>query len=200
MLASILGISLGVLFARSKFVGKDLLNATCMLPFVLPPTVIGYILLELLGKNGLVGNITYKYLGWTPLFTWQACVVASFIVALPIMVSTSRGAFETVDRNLENVSYTLGHSWLQTFFLVTLPLASRGLVGGIVLTFARAIGEFGATLMLAGNIPGRTQTMPLAIYDAVQTGQDQLALGLVLLLSVLSLLVLLTTYKLGRQW
>ena len=199
-IAAVVGVALGLLFARVNFVGKDLVNAVCMLPFVLPPTVVGFFLLQLLGRHGPIGKVTTDLFGWTPLFSWQACVIAAFFVAVPIMISTARGAFESVDQNLERASYTLGRSRLDTFLYVTLPLASKGLAAGIVLTFARAIGEFGATLMLAGSIPGKTQTMPLAIYEAVQSNQDNLALGLVSLLSILSFAVLLLTYKLGRKW
>ncbi len=199
-LAAVAGIALGLAFARVNFAGKDLLNALCMLPFVLPPTVVGFILLQLLGRHGPIGKLIFDLCGWTPLFTWQACVIAAFFVAVPIMISTARGAFESVDQNLEKVAYTLGRSRLETFLFVTLPLSAKGLVAGAVLTFARAIGEFGATLMLAGNIPEKTQTMPLAIYDAVQSNQENLALGLVSLLSILSFAVLILTYKLGRKW
>lgn len=199
-LAAVFGVGLGFVFARASFAGKDLINAVCMLPFVLPPTVVGFFLLQLLGRHGPIGRVTTELFGWTPLFSWQACVIAAFFVAVPIMISTARGAFESVDQNLERVAYTLGRSRLDTFCFITLPLASKGLAAGIVLTFARAIGEFGATLMLAGSIPGRTQTMPLAIYEAAQSNQDSLALGLVSLLSLLSLAVLLVTYKLGRRW
>lgn len=117
-----------------------------------------------------------------------------------MMISTSRAAFESVDQNLEKVSYTLGRSFKDTFQKVTLPLAGRGLLAGCILTFARAIGEFGATLMLAGNIPGQTQTMPLAIYEAAQSNHEHLALGLVVVFSIMSVTILYLTYKLGQKW
>jgi molybdate transport system permease protein len=191
---------LGFLLARGTFKGRDFLNSCLMLPFVLPPTVLGFSLLELLGRNGALGSLLYKCFHYSAIFTWHACVIASFVVALPIMISTSRAAFETVDIDLEKVSYTLGHSRWHTFVNITLPLAAKGLAAGLVLTFARAIGEFGATLIVAGNIPSRTQTMPLAIYEAVQTNQESLALTLVALLATLSVIVLYFTYKLGRRW
>jgi len=200
LFAGLVGTALGYLLARATFRGRDLLNSCLMLPFVLPPTVLGFALLELLGRNGVLGSFLYNYFHYSAIFTWHACVIASFIIALPIMISTSRAAFEMVDTNLEKVSYTLGHSPWNTFVNITLPLAARGLAAGVVLTFARAIGEFGATLILAGNIPSRTQTMPLAIYDAAQTNQESLALVLVTLLSALSVGVLYATYKLGRRW
>src|SRR5271170_1324134 len=152
LFAGLVGTALGYLLARATFRGRDLLNSCLMLPFVLPPTVLGFALLELLGRNGVLGSFLFNYLHYSAIFTWHACVIASFIIALPIMISTSRAAFEMVDTNLEKVSYTLGHSPWNTFVNITLPLAARGLAAGVVLTFARAIGEFGATLILAGNI------------------------------------------------
>lgn len=198
VLAAVIGIALGYLFARSSFKGKNLLNSVCLLPFFMPPTVVGFILLELLGRRGFIGKLLYDNFHYSVLFTWEGCVIAAFVVSAPMMISSSRAAFEGVDRNLEKVSYTLGRSTRETFFHITLPLASRGLLAGGILTFARAIGEFGATLMLAGNTP-RTQTMPLAIYEAVTSNQEQLAIGLVLLFSTMSVCVLYATYKLGQK-
>jgi molybdate transport system permease protein len=200
LIATIIGGTIGYSFARSSFRGKNLLNALCMLPFFLPPTVVGFILLEILGRKGLLGAWLFDTFHYSPVFTWQACVIAAFVISLPMMISTSRAAFESVDQNLEKVSYTLGRSFKDTFQKVTLPLAARGLLAGCILTFARAIGEFGATLMLAGNIPGQTQTMPLAIYEAAQSNQEQLALGLVVAFSVMAVAILCLTYKLGQKW
>jgi molybdate transport system permease protein len=194
------GGALGYLFARTSFPGKDMVNAICLLPFFLPPTVVGFVLLELFGKKGPIGKFLFDTFHYTPIFTWHACVIAAFFISVPLMISTSRAAFETVDRNLENVSYTLGKSRFETFQHVTLPLAAKGLLAGCILTFARALGEFGATLMLAGNIPGQTQTMPLAIYEAAQSNQDKnLAFGLVLIFCTISVCVLYSTYRLGRK-
>jgi molybdate transport system permease protein len=176
------------------------INALCILPFFLPPTVVGFVLLELFGKKGPIGKFLFDTFHYSPLFTWHACVIAAFFISVPLMISTSRAAFETVDRNLENVSYTLGKTRMDTFLHVTLPLAAKGLLAGCILTFARALGEFGATLMLAGNIPGQTQTMPLAIYEAAQSNQENLAIGLVLLFCTISVCVLYSTYRLGRKF
>jgi len=137
--------------------------------------------------------------GWSVMFTWQAAVVASFVVALPFMIKTSRAAIEAVDRTLLDASYTLGHSELWTTLRVTLPLARRGIAAGAVLSFARAMGEFGATLMLAGNIPGRTSTMPLEIYGAVASGEWGRAHGLVLLFTGISALALYGANRLTRS-
>ncbi len=199
-ISAIIGIALGYFFARTSFKGKNFLNSLCMLPFFLPPTVVGFILLELLGRNGCIGSFLFRCFHYSPLFSWQACVIAAFVISLPMMISSARAAFESVDRNLEKVSYTLGRSRRDTFRYVTLPLAARGLLAGTILTFARAVGEFGATLMLAGNIPGQTQTMPLAIFEAAQSNHEQLAIGLVILFSTMSICVLYATYRLGQRW
>ncbi len=197
---SVAGTALGFLLARVRFPGRDVVDTLCTLPLVLPPTVVGFFLLCVFARRGALGQYLYALTGWTPMFTWQAAVIAAVVIALPIMVRTSRGAIESVDTTFEKVAYTLGQSGLSTFFKVTLPLSSKGLAAGIVLTFTRALGEFGATLMLAGNIPGKTQTMPLAIYQATQTGQDDLALGLVMLMTITSFGVIFWTNRIGSKW
>jgi molybdate transport system permease protein len=164
----------------------------------LPPTVTGYYLIVLLGRRGLLGQYIYKLTGWTVSFTWQAAVIAASVIALPLMVKSARAAIESVDPQYEIASYTLGKSEFQTFLRVTLPLARRGILAGIILSFARALGEFGATLILAGNIPGKTQTMPLAIYEAVISGEDVRAQMLALILTGVSVAVIYITNKLGR--
>jgi molybdate transport system permease protein len=200
VLVAISGTAFGYVLARVQFRGRSIVDALCMLPLVLPPTVIGYYLLEIFGRRGWLGQHIYHITGWSPLFTWQAAVIASCIIAFPIMVKTSRAAIESLDRSYEMVAYTLGKSRIETFFQITLPLASRGLLAGIALSFARALGEFGATLMVAGNIPGKTQTMPLAIYQATQTGNDALANTLVIFLTGSSFLILVAINKLGSRW
>jgi len=137
--------------------------------------------------------------GWSIAFTWYAAVVAATIMALPLLVRTAKAAFESVDRDLERAAFTLGCSELRTAVEVTLPLARNGILAGLVLAFARALGEFGATLMLAGNIPGKTATVPLAIYTAVQTGEDAAALLLVVVLSALSCVVIVAANRLGAR-
>jgi molybdate transport system permease protein len=152
----------------------------------------------LLGRRGLLGEPLYALTGWTVTFTWMAAVIAATVIALPLMIKSARAAIESVDIQYEIASYTLGKSEFETFFRITLPLASRGILAGIVLSFARAFGEFGATLMLAGNIPGRTQTMPLAIYEAVVSGEDDQARWLALILTVISVTVVYITNRLSR--
>jgi molybdate transport system permease protein len=151
-----------------------------------------------LGRHGLIGEYIYLLTGWTVAFTWQAAVIAATALALPLMVLSARAAIESVNPQYEIASYTLGKSQLATFFLITLPLARRGILAGIVLSFTRALGEFGATFMLAGNIPGRTQTMPLAIYEAVISGEDKRAQFLALILTGISVAAVYFTSKLSK--
>jgi molybdate transport system permease protein len=182
----LIGLSLALFLARAQFAGKIIVETLINLPLVLPPTVIGYYLLIALGRDGLA-----RLTGINLLFTWQAAVVAAIIVALPLMVQSSKAAIANVDPALENAARTLGSTESEIIWRVTLPLARRGILAGLVLGFARALGEFGATLMIAGNIPGITQTAPLAIYDAVQAGRYADANGMVLVLSGLSFVSLL---------
>ncbi|MBI5633273.1 MAG: molybdate ABC transporter permease subunit [Nitrospirae bacterium] len=167
----LVGVALAYLLALKNFRGKELLDMFFTLPLVLPPTVTGFFLIVIFGRNGFLGRPLYSLTGWSVMFTWQAAVLASFVVALPLMIKTARAALESVDRNLINASYTLGHSQWETALRVILPLAKKGIIAGAVLSFARAMGEFGATLMLAGNIPGRTDTMPIAIYSMASSGE-----------------------------
>ena len=172
------------------------MDAVLTLPLVLPPTVTGFYLLVLLGRNGLIGSYLFNLTGWQITFTWYAAVIAAAVMALPLMIKTARAAIETVDSQFEAAARSLGRGEISTFFLVILPLARRGIIAGIVLSFARALGEFGATIMLAGNIVGQTQTMPLAIYEAVFAGEEREAQLLALLLTALSILAIYLTNKL----
>jgi molybdate transport system permease protein len=192
---AVLGIIISYLLARKEFRGKWLADILVTLPLVLPPTVTGYILVLLLGKNGLIGEVLYGLTGWALLFTWQAAVIAAFVVSFPLMVKTTAAAISGVDREFEYAAYTLGRSEPETLVSVTLPLAKKGILAGLVLSFARAVGEFGATLMVAGNIPGKTNTMSLSIYTAFQSGNDSLANLLVVILVLVSLLTMALTTK-----
>lgn len=180
------GTSLAYLLARGRFRGKELLDVVLTLPLVLPPTVTGYYLVVLFGRNGPIGARIHELTGWDIMFTWEAAVLASFIVAMPLMVKTARAAFESVGHELIDVSSTLGHSELATLFRVLLPLSRKGLIAGASLAFARALGEFGATLMLAGNIPGKTSTAPLLIYTYASNGDWPAANSLVLFFTLIS--------------
>lgn len=198
----VFGCAFAYLLARRGFAGREALDVLLTLPLVLPPTVTGYILLVLLGANGVLGKYIYDMTGYTILFTWQAAALCSFVVSLPLMYKTARAAFESVDNKLVQASYTLGHSELNTFFRVVLPLSRRGVIAGTILAFARALGEFGATLMLAGNIPGKTDTMPLAIYGDVATGEWSRAWVMVVLFALMSAVFLYAANKLAgnQRW
>ena len=182
----LIGTGIAYVLARKNFAGRELLDVLFTIPLVLPPTVTGYYLVVIFGRNGLIGKAVYDWTGFTIMFTWYAAALASFVVALPLMVKTTRAAIESVDRNLINAAYTLGHGEIETALRVILPLAGKGIIAGSVLSFARAMGEFGATLMLAGNIPGKTDTMPLAIYSLASSGEWTQAHTMVILLTIMS--------------
>jgi molybdate transport system permease protein len=199
ILVTIVGISAAYIFARKNFFGRETVDMLFTLPLVLPPTVTGYYLIILFGRNGFIGRLVYDWSGWSIMFTWYAAVLASFVVALPLMIKTTRAAIESVDENLIRASYTLGHSEFRTAQKVILPLAKKGIIAGVVLSFARAMGEFGATLMVAGNIPNRTNTMPLAIYSAASSGDRFEANVLVVLFTLISAVFLFAANKLSRR-
>ena len=195
LLATVAGTAAAFCLSRWRWPGRDLLDAILTLPLVLPPTVLGYYLLVLLGRRGIIGE-TLAGWGIELVFTWQGAVVAASVVAFPLVFKSARAAFESVDGQLENAARVLGVGEAGVFFRVTLPLAARGIAAGVLLAFARALGEFGATLMIAGNLPGRTQTLSVAIYEAVQAGDDATANMLVLVTSVTCIVVLLAAGKL----
>lgn len=199
LLVLLSGVTIAYVFARRNFRGKRLAELFVTLPLVLPPTVTGYILVVLMGKNGFLGQLIFKMIGTGIMFTWQAAVIAAYTVSLPLMVKTAQAAIESVDREIEYAAYILGRTELETALLITLPLAKRGILAGLVLSFARAVGEFGATLMLAGNIPGKTNTMSISIYSAFQAGDNELAQVLVLILILMSLLAIALTGKFANR-
>lgn len=193
--AFLVGVALALLLAKGRFRGKELLDAFLTLPLVLPPTVLGYYLIVLVGRNGWIGRWLNETFGITLMFTWQGAALAATIVSLPLVLKSARTAFESVDQNFEKAARTLGVSGIGVFFRVSFPLAWRGILAGTMLAFARAMGEFGATLMIAGNLPGKTQTLSLAVYDAVQSGNDSLAATLVVITSVVCITVLVLSGK-----
>jgi molybdate transport system permease protein len=190
------GVALAWLLARKRFFGRELLDALVTLPLVLPPTVLGYYLLILLGRHSALGRLLEGLTGESIVFTLKGAVVAAALGALPLVVKTARAAMAGVDTHLEHAARTLGQSEWGVFWRVTVPLASRGIIASAILAFARSLGDFGATLMVAGNIPGQTQTAALAIYDATQAGRDDYALVLVFILSALALVLMYATNKL----
>src|SRR5207244_3050950 len=177
------GLWLAYLLANREFRGKEVLDAAITLPLVLPPTVLGYYLLVLLGRASPLGRLWEGVFGSPLVFTWKAAVVAALLHSLPLLVKSARAALESVDRSFERAARNLGASEWRLFWKVTLPLARRSILAAAALAFARALGDFGVTLMVAGNIPGRTQTVAVAIYDAVEAGNGALARTLVLLVS-----------------
>ncbi len=202
--ATVLNLVLGVAAAwglsRWRSSARELVDSILTLPLVLPPTVLGYYLLVLLGKRSPFGAWLAS-IGIELVFTWQGAVVASTIVAFPLVLKSARTAFESIDTQLENAARVLGVSEAGIFFRVSLPLAAKGITAGLLLAFARALGEFGATLMIAGNLPGRTQTLSVAIYEAVQAGDDNTSTMLVVITSVTCIAILLIAGKLmpGQQ-
>jgi molybdate transport system permease protein len=194
----VLGVAAALGLSRWRSGTRDVIDSLLMLPLVLPPTVLGYYLLVLLGRRGVIGAWLDRF-GIQLVFTWQGAVIASTVVAFPLVLKSARAAFEGVDPQLERAARTLGVSEAALFFRVTLPLAARGILAGGLLAFARALGEFGATLMIAGNLPGRTQTLSVAVYSAVQAGDDSTANLLVLVTSVTCVTILLLAGRLVPQ-
>lgn len=194
--ALILGVSAAYALTRYRFFGRELLDAVCTLPMVMPPTVLGYYLLVLIGRRGVLGQWLQDTLGISLMFTWQGAAVAATVVAFPLVFKSARAALEGVGSHYEQAARTLGQGELAVFLRVSLPLALRGVLSGGMLAFARAMGEFGATLMVAGNLPGRTQTLSLAVYSAVQAGNDGLANTLVIVISIVCTVILMVTGKL----
>ncbi|MFY7857616.1 MAG: molybdate ABC transporter permease subunit [Rubrivivax sp.] len=188
----VLGVAVGYALARWRFPGRDLLDAALTLPMVMPPTVLGYYLLVVIGSQGVVGAWLLEHFGVRLIFTWQAAVIAATVVAFPLVFKAARAAFENVDPQLEDAARTLGLRETAVFFRVSLPLAWRGILAGLLLSFARALGEFGATLMVAGSIVGQTQTLSIAVYEAVQAGQNETANFLVVVTSLVCIAVLLS--------
>lgn len=185
------GISFGYLLARGRFWGRELLDTLCTLPMVLPPTVLGYYLLVLVGNRSSIGRWLREH-DIQLIFTWQGAVLAAVVVSFPLIFKPARAAFEQVNQQYEAAAKCLGISNIAIFWRITLPLAWRGILAGVLLAFARALGEFGATLMVAGSIPNKTQILSTSIYEAVQAGRDNEAHFLVMVVSVICLAVLLS--------
>ncbi len=188
--AFVLGLFFAYFLNKKTIPGKNIWETLLILPMVLPPSVLGYVLLVAFGKRGFIGSFLLEKFDLQVVFTWVACVIAACVVSLPLMYQNAKAAFVSVDPVYEQAARTLGSGEVKIFFTVTLPLGWPGVISGIALTFARAMGEFGATLMLAGNIPHKTQTMSTAIYYAVQAGNDELANTLVLILTLFSFILI----------
>jgi molybdate transport system permease protein len=180
------GLAIAWLLARKRWFGKSLVETMVTLPLVIPPVATGLILLELFGRRGPIGSWLHSTFAIDVVFTWRAVVLAMMVMSLPLLVRAARVAFEEVDPRLEQMARTLGANETRLFFTITLPLALRGVVSGMLLAFARAVGEFGATVLVAGNIPGRTSTLSLAIYNHVQLGHDDAAYRLMIVAVVIA--------------
>lgn len=198
-LASALGVTLAGLLARARFWGRDLVDVLVAAPLVLPPTVLGYYLLLVLGRDTPVGRVYEAAMGSPLVFTKQAAVLAGTIAALPFVARSARAAIEDVDPRLVGAAATLGASPLRVFVTIALPLARNGILAGVTLGFARALGDFGVTLMIAGNLPGLTQTGALAVYDAVQASREAEAAGLAAVLAAFAIVALYAGNKLARR-
>ncbi|HEY5930822.1 MAG TPA: molybdate ABC transporter permease subunit [Burkholderiales bacterium] len=198
LLATLAGVLIAYALVRLRFPGREVLDAMMTLPMVMPPTVLGYYLLVLVGRRGPIGGWLEANFGITLVFTWQGAVIAAAIVAIPLVYKGARAALEGVERQFEQAARVLGKSEFSVFLQVTLPLAWRGILAGAMLAFARAMGEFGATLMVAGSLPGRTQTLSIAVYEAVQAGKDDVANFLVIVTSVVCIVILLASGRLLR--
>lgn len=196
----VIGVAIAYWLANRSFRGRDVADAAITLPLVLPPTVLGYYLLVLIGRETMIGRAYEAVFGQPLVFTWQAATVAAFLHSAPLLIKTARAGLESVDHTYERAARSLGASELRLFFLITLPLAWRSILAAAALCFARAMGEFGATLMVAGNIPGQTQTVSIAIYDAVESGNGQLARILVIVVSILVLAILTIANRFGEAW
>ena len=192
----LLGVGVGYALARWRFPGREVVDAALTLPMVMPPTVLGYYLLVVIGTHGVLGAWLLEHFGLRLIFTVPAAIIAATIVSFPLVFKAARAAFETVDPQLEDAARTLGINEWAVFFRVSLPLAWRGILAGLLLSFARALGEFGATLMVAGSIAGKTQTLSIAVYEAVQAGQDHTATFLVAVTSITCMVVLLSAGRL----
>ncbi len=192
------GLLLAWVLARKKFFGKTILDVLIMQPLVIPPTVLGYYLLSAFGKGSPMGRFLDDVLGMQIVFTWKGAVLAAIVSSLPLFVKPAKAAIEGVGDDIENAARLLGKTELYIFRTITLPIAWRGILAGVVMAFARATGEFGATLMVAGNIPGRTQTLPIAIYDAVQSGDTYTANILVGIITLFSFVVLYLAERFTR--
>ncbi|HCG8222571.1 TPA: molybdate ABC transporter permease subunit [Vibrio parahaemolyticus] len=195
-----LGIFLSWLLSRKEFFGKSILDSLIHLPLVLPPVVIGYLLLVSLGRQGFLGRWLYEHLGLVFSFNWKGAVVACIVVALPLMVRSVRLSLESVDPKLEHAASTLGASPLKVFLTITLPLTIPGIITGTMLSFARSLGEFGATISFVSNIPGETQTIPLAMYNFIETpGAEMEAARLCIISIALALSTLMISEWLNRK-
>jgi molybdate transport system permease protein len=189
----IFGIAAAILMARKQFRGKTIIETLFMLPIILPPTVIGFLLIMLFGTQSPVGRAIEAIFGQSIMFTWWAAFIAAVVVAFPLMYQSAKTGFASVDSDIEDAARIDGANNWKVFWLITIPLSKKSIVSGLILSFARALGEFGATFMFAGNLPGKTQTIPIAIYIAMETGNMSLAWIFVISMTIISFVMMLFT-------
>ncbi|SEN28073.1 molybdate transport system permease protein [Stigmatella aurantiaca] len=199
LLTAVVGIGLGALLASWRFPGRELLDVLFTAPMVLPPTVLGYYVLVVIGRGTWISTVYERLVGSPIVFTRAGVILAAAIGSLPLVIRSARTALEGVDELYLDAARTLGAGALRRFFIIRLPLASQGILAGLMLGFARALGDFGVTLMLAGNIPGETRTAPLAIYDAIQANREDQAARMAIILTVFALVILYTVGRLTRK-
>jgi len=199
-IVSVIGMGIGYILATKKIKFKIILDIIITLPLILPPTVIGYYLLVLFGKHGFVGKILFNISGYSILFTKEACVLTSCIITLPLMIKSAEIAFKSIDKKLIKFSHMLGYSELTILFKIILPLSKNGLLSGIALSFCRSIGEFGASMMISGNIPGKTNTIPITIYALVMNGELGKAHTLVIIITLITIVSLYSIRMLENQF
>ncbi|MGY4788569.1 molybdate ABC transporter permease subunit [Bacillus sp. OHL2] len=195
LLATVFGTMIGYWMARTSFKGKMIVETLLMMPLVLPPTVVGFLLLVIFGRHSLIGGVIEWIFHQPVIFTWWAAVIASTVVAFPLMYQSAKAGFSTIESDIEGAAKVDGAHSFQVFAYITVPLALPSLLSGSVLSFARALGEFGATLMFAGNIPGKTQTLPTAIYVAIDSGRMELAWAWTICIVILSFIMLLAVRR-----
>ncbi len=188
-----LGIIAAFLMTRSTVRGKILIESILLLPLILPPTVVGFLLITIFGNQGPIGKLIEKLFDTSIMFTWWAALIAASIVAFPLLYQSAKTGFQSVDTDIENAARIDGAGTWKVFLFITIPLSFKSIISGVILAFTRALGEFGATFMFAGNLPGKTQTIPIAVYVALESGNMNLAWGLVISMIIISLIMLLLT-------
>lgn len=195
-ITSIIGVILAHIFLKYKFKFKNIIETIILLPMSLPPTVVGYIILIIFGKRGIIGKYLFRWFGWNIIFNWKAAVLVSIIVTIPLMYQNAKLGFKNVNKEIKDAAKVEGATSNQIFRYITLPLASNGILAGILLSFIRSIGEFGATLIVAGNIPKQTQTIPLLIYFSIESGEIEKARFLIWIIVIFSFILVMIINKL----
>jgi molybdate transport system permease protein len=199
LITSFLGIITAYIFSKHEFRGKSIIETIFLMPIALPPTVVGYLIMLGIGKKSIFGQFIYKNFGINILFTWQAACIAAIVVSFPLIYQNAKNAFTYVEEEIKDAARVDGADELKLFWFIIIPVALNGIIGGVILAFVRALGEFGATLIVAGNIPGQTQTIPLLIYFSIGSGDNRTANILVILIMIISMSLVLITNRLLKR-